>query len=385
MAVIKAISPALLKAMFSLLVIGALGLIGWQVVSSRAGAGMPLGMSIAQLRNELVAEAESLGFQRSLRETSDDIIRFIYPPTTTTQDVDLAMQRLERRYGLSRLTAWISPNNRQEFNLELGMGRQGLVARFVFGPPGSDWAVEPGIKGRIGLIIDDFGYGRNATTAEFMTLEPKLTFSVIPGQRFSAMLALEAFQAGHEIMIHMPMEPEDYNGRDDADFILLYGMHPDSARARVIRAFQAIPQAIGMNNHEGSLASLDTVLLEAVANELLIRGKYFIDSYTTPNTRGLEIMQRVGVLATGRNIFIDNEDDPEYIRSQLQELAQIADREGVAIGIGHVGASHQQTLEVLRQEIPRLQREGFEFVPISVLLRDLPVPGDQLELEVADG
>ena len=125
---------------------------------------------------------------------------------------------------------------------------------------------------------------------------------------------------------------------------------------------------MGLNNHGGSLASLDTVLLDVMARELLDRGKYFVDSYTTPGTRGLAVMRRRGVPSLARHVFIDNEDEAGYIRQQLAELAASAEKRGYAIGIGHVGASHLQTLEVLRQEIPKLRQQGFEFVFVSELM-----------------
>ena len=150
--------------------------------------------------------------------------------------------------------------------------------------------------------------------------------------------------------------------------MLLYGMDEAEVLARVRRAFQALPQAVGMNNHEGSLATLDTVLLAALARELNDREKYFIDSYTTPETRALEFMKKNGVPSLGRHVFLDNVDEPDYIREQLALLAARAESKGEAIGIGHVGSSHLNTLDVLVEEIPRLLDRGFVFVFVSELV-----------------
>jgi len=246
---------------------------------------------------------------------------------------------------------------------------QYLIARFRFSPGEMGEMLAGAVRGRIAIIIDDFGYSRNQVSAGFMALNENLTFSIIPGHRYSQILADEAVQSGHEVIIHMPMEPENYNGRDEEETILLYGMEEADILARMRRAFQEIPQAVGMNNHEGSLATLDTVLLNIMATELNSRRMYFVDSYTTPRTRALEIMQDRGVPSMGRDVFIDNEDDPDYIRQQLTELASIAERRGVAIGIGHMGTSHLNTLEVLIEELPRLKERGFEFVYISELIQ----------------
>ncbi len=164
------------------------------------------------------------------------------------------------------------------------------------------------------------------------------------------------------------MEPTNYNGRDEEEFILLYGMDSDEAQARIRRAFQEVTAARGANNHEGSLATLDTVLMAVLARELKSRNKYFVDSFTTPDTRALDVMASNGVSALGRQVFLDNVDDPAYIRRQLAELASWAESTGSAIGIGHVGVSHLNTLEVLAEEMPKLRDRGFEFVFISELM-----------------
>ncbi len=214
-----------------------------------------------------------------------------------------------------------------------------------------------------------------------MGIDERLTFSVIPGHRYSRILADEAARSGHEVIIHMPMEPENYNGRDEEEFILLYGMEENEALARIRRAFQELPQAVGMNNHEGSLATLDTVLLDVLAAALESRKMYFVDSYTTPDTRALDIMQARDVPSMGRHVFLDNVDEPDYIRRQLAKLADRAENTGVAIGIGHVGTSHLNTLDVLAEEIPRLKDQGFEFVYISELLRYALARQKELALE----
>ena len=76
-------------------------------------------------------------------------------------------------------------------------------------------------------------------------------------------------------------------------------------------------------------------------------------------------MKDWGVPASKRNVFLDNEPDEEKITSQLFFLVEIAKRDGHAIGIGHV---KQNTLDVLRKQIPELKRKGFKFEFVSNML-----------------
>ena len=364
----KGVPPKILKILFIVLVASALGFVAWHTVFSWVTERRHIRREIPQLRADVVAELEEIGLARSPVTEEDGSIRFGHPPTMSSDDLILLLRRIMQRYDLI-MTAAVKFEERRELYIELSSEKQHVVARFLFTPGLTGEILAGVVRGRIGIIIDDFGYIRNRLTARFMGMNEKLTFSVIPGHRYSRILADEAARSGHEVIIHMPMEPENYNGRDEEEFILLYGMEKDEAQARIRRAFQDLPQAMGMNNHEGSLATLDTVLLDVLAADLKSRKMYFVDSYTTPDTRALDIMRTRGVPSMGRHVFLDNVDDPDYIRQQLARLASRAENTGIALGIGHVGASHLNTLDVLAEEIPRLKDRGFEFVYISELIQ----------------
>jgi polysaccharide deacetylase 2 family uncharacterized protein YibQ len=359
--------PRVLRILFGVLVIAALGFVAWHTIFSWMTERRYTHREIPQLRADVVGELEKMGLARSPVVGDDGTIRFGYPPTMSSDDLMLLLRRVIRQYDLI-LSSAVKYEEQRELFVELSSPQQKLVVRFRFIPGLKGEILAGAIRGRIGLIIDDFGYLRNRLTAGFMAMNEKLTFSIIPGHRYSRILADEAARSGHEVIIHMPMEPENYNGIDEEEFILLYGMDVQEVQTRTRRAFQEIPQAIGMNNHEGSLATLDTVLLDVLASDLKQRNKYFVDSYTTPDTRALAIMRKQGVPSMGRHVFLDNTDDPEYIRRQLAQLASWAERTGAAIGIGHVGSSHLHTLEVLSEEISKLKDRGFEFVYISELV-----------------
>ncbi|UCH10979.1 MAG: divergent polysaccharide deacetylase family protein, partial [Fidelibacterota bacterium] len=290
--------PRALKILFGVLVVAALGFVAWHTIFSSMTERRHTHREIPQLRADVVAELEEIGLARSPVVGDDGTIRFGYPPTMSSDDLMLLLRRVMREYDLN-LSSAVKYEEQRELYVELSSPQQEPVVRFRFIPGLKGEILAGAIRGRIALIIDDFGYSRNRRTAGFIAMNEKLTFSVIPGHRYSQILAQEASRAGHEIIIHMPMEPENYNGVDEEEFILLYGMEAAEVQARTRRAFQEIPQAIGMNNHEGSLATLDTVLLDVLASYLKQRNKYFVDSFTTPETRALDIMKKQEVPSMG--------------------------------------------------------------------------------------
>ena len=67
-----------------------------------------------------------------------------------------------------------------------------------------------------------------------------------------------------------------------------------------------------------------------------------------------------------RDVFLDNVEESGYIKQQINKLKSKARSRGFAIGIGH---DRKVTLEVLREVMPQLSKEGYKFVFLSELER----------------
>lgn len=222
----------------------------------------------------------------------------------------------------------------------------------------------PPLRGIIGLIIDDFGYRNDDVSKGFLDIPAKLTFAVIPGHEHSRSFSKNAVSAGYEIMVHMPMENIGKTFGEE-EFVLMNYFQDNELVRRVKEALGHIPEANGLNNHQGSRATETPRLMRLLAGVLKDENKFFIDSRTTTNTLAEETMRQFDVPTNRRNIFLDNELDEEKIYAQLIQLTDVAERKGIAIGIGHV---KPQTLAVLKKHIPELQQKGFKFEFVSKLV-----------------
>jgi len=223
---------------------------------------------------------------------------------------------------------------------------------------------EPVFKGKIAIIIDDFGYRNDFVTDGFLALDANLTYAVIPGHEHSYFFSEKAKTAGFEVIVHMPMENTGKTYGEE-EFVLKTDMDAETIERRVRNAFNQIPAAIGMNNHQGSKASADQQVMSTIARTLKDKNKFFIDSRTTVETIGETTMKIFDVPTASRNVFLDNDDDEEKITQQLMKLVKKSQENGFAIGIGHV---KPKTLNVLKKHIPELQKEGFKFEFVSKML-----------------
>ena len=203
---------------------------------------------------------------------------------------------------------------------------------------------------RLAIIIDDMG-GDQSAAAALLKLPYPLTFSVLPGQMHSAEIADEAHRRGDQVMLHLPMQFEGSSAK--AEPVELRPGMPSSEVDRLLaQMLSSVPHVVGVNNHEGSLATANPQLMSELMNALRRRNLFFIDSRTTAATVAFDAAQRAGVRAASRKVFLDDVETPEAVLQQLELAVRDAQRNGSAIAIGH---PHPATIAALSEGIPRIK------------------------------
>lgn len=219
--------------------------------------------------------------------------------------------------------------------------------------------------GSVAIIIDDMG-GNLREAQALLGIPAPLTFSIIPGLVKSREVADIAHRNGHEVMLHIPMEPHGYENKPFEKDGLLLSMSDQELERRLAGYMKKVPYAVGANNHMGSRFTENETKMRTVLNQMKARGLYFIDSKTSPRSVGDRLAKEMGVDTAARTVFLDNTQDPKAIRSQLDQLATAAKKRGSAIGICH---PHRITIQTLASTLPELKRDGITFVYASELAR----------------
>ena len=218
---------------------------------------------------------------------------------------------------------------------------------------------------RAAIVIDDLGHDLEAAR-KLLALDYPLTFSVLPYLRYTQITAREAHHSGHEVMLHLPMEPERNAHMSPGEGAILVGMNPADVQRVMANDLAAVPYVAGVNNHMGSRATKDRALMAEVMNVLAQRHLYFIDSRTTAETLALEAAQREGLPAFYRAVFLDDTETVPYTLGQLQQLRRMVQQEGVALAIGH---PHATTIAALTKFLPELEQADIELVAPSQIVR----------------
>lgn len=218
-------------------------------------------------------------------------------------------------------------------------------------------------KPLIAIVIDDVGLDR-ARSKRAWELPGPMTMSFLPYAKDLPEQARAARARGHELMLHMPMEP---NGRNDpGPGALMVSMSDAELRQKLLIALESFGGYVGINNHMGSRFTANRHDMEVVMRQLKPRGLMFLDSRTSPQSVGDQTAQEMGVPSIVRHVFLDDEETLDAVRRKLAEAETVARRQGFVVAIGH---PHDSTLQALAEWLPTVQGKGLALAPLTAILR----------------
>jgi hypothetical protein len=233
-------------------------------------------------------------------------------------------------------------------------------------PPGSvEQPPAPPALPRVAILIDDIGLKKQPVKT-LMELDIPLTFAVLPGQRYSTELARTIHDAGHEVILHIPMEPQDKEWHNPGTGALMVSHTEEEVREMVRKMIGQMPHLSGVNNHMGSLFTKDFSKMRIVLDEVKNAGLYFVDSVTTPDSVALGLAREIGLKSSGRRVFLDNERDTELIKAAIRRTIKIARERGQAVAICH---PYPETIAALSDMKPEFTDAGVELVFASGVVR----------------
>ena len=211
------------------------------------------------------------------------------------------------------------------------------------------------------LIIDDFG-GSLKQANIFLKIDGPINFSILPNLAFSKKISRLASDAGKEVLLHCPMEPEDYPKDNPGKGGIFSNMGKDEILKILDKNLESVPDAVGFNNHMGSKLTQDRGKMEIILGWAKSKNLFFIDSRTTPETKGAEVAREMNVKVAERMVFLDNVREVPEIGKEMAKLLSLAKKNGRAIGIGH---PYPETAVAIQMILPEFKKEGVELATAS--------------------
>jgi hypothetical protein len=212
---------------------------------------------------------------------------------------------------------------------------------------------------RVAIVIDDLGPSKKAAV-NILNINASLTLSILPHETYTKWIAGEGHSRGYDVLGHIPMEAIKPHRLGKGG--LYTWMTDNEVRETLEEDLDSIPYIKGVSNHMGSAFTKDERTMYIVISGLKEHRLFFLDSLTTPKSVGFKLAMEQGVKTIKRDIYLDNEDNPDYIETQWKRLVKIARKRGYAIALAH---PRKNTIEFLKKTLPS---NKVTVVPLSEII-----------------
>lgn len=219
-------------------------------------------------------------------------------------------------------------------------------------------------KPMIAIVIDDMGVDRRRSKRMWEEVPGPLTLSFMTYANDLLKQTKAARAMGHEMMLHMSMEPSN-PAIDAGPNVLLTAMDDQELSKMTNWGLNRFDGYVGINNHMGSRFTENAHAMRVVLQQVKKRGVLFLDSRTSPKSVAGRVARDLGMPALERNVFIDNDNEIDKVLKQLGEAERLARKRGIAIAIGH---PREATIEVLKNWVPAALARGLSIVPLSTVM-----------------
>jgi len=226
-------------------------------------------------------------------------------------------------------------------------------------------------KKELAIVIDDFGNDMKGTE-EILNLPVPITAAIMPFLSTTERDAKLAHAKGHEVIVHLPMEPKQGKKSWLGPGAITTDLSDDEIRKRVEEAIESVPFAVGMNHHMGSKATEDERVMRIVLSVCKEKGLYYLDSRTTPNSVIPKIAEELSVPYVKNDLFLDHIFTAQHINKQASRLSEELNESEKFIAIGHVGITGDKVAEALKSHIPEYKQQA-EIVPLCKLIYDIDI------------
>ena len=241
------------------------------------------------------------------------------------------------------------------------IGPDGRRAWQVYGRPFDDSDQRP----RIAIVIAGLGLSRSATETSIDRLPGEISLAFVPNTAGLGDWIPRARGAGHEALLLLPMEPEDYPTSDPGPNALLTSLTREDNLARLEWLLGRFTGYVGVTNYMGGRFSTSSRHLRPVLRAVNDRGLMYLDSRIAPQSQAPRIAGEINLPIALNNRFLDATISRVAIDANLEQLEKIARTTGFAVGMGF---PYPVVIERVAAWAGTLPGRGFVLAPISAIV-----------------
>jgi polysaccharide deacetylase 2 family uncharacterized protein YibQ len=217
---------------------------------------------------------------------------------------------------------------------------------------------------RIAIVVGGLNVSVTNTKLALARLPGPITLAFAPFGSDAQMHVDTAREAGHEVLLEVPMEPLDFPESDPGAHGLMVAASSDENIRQLDWSLARFTGYVGLTNLLGSRFMSEDAAFEPVVKETARRGLMFFDNGKNRGSLAPMVVRRAGgSIATG-TLVLDDAQSREGVDKKLAELEAEARRSGSAIG---VGSAFPVTIARVAAWAESANARGFTLVPISAL------------------
>lgn len=219
---------------------------------------------------------------------------------------------------------------------------------------------------KIALTLGGMGLNPTLTRQAVEELPGAVTLAFAPYGKGLQKLVNEARADGHEVMLHLPMEPFGYPTIDPGPRTLLAGEGSAENLDRLMWLMSRFTGYTGIVNYMGARLTADEAALRPILTEIGRRGLVYLDDGSSGRSLAADIASSAGVPIRRAGRVIDASPAYDDIIANLNLLEEEARQTGLAIG---TGSGLPVTVDAVRSWTRGLADRGVTLVPTSAAYR----------------
>jgi uncharacterized protein len=191
---------------------------------------------------------------------------------------------------------------------------------------------------RIAIVVGGLGIGAGVTNDALRKLPGAVTFAFAPYGNNLDQLAARARNAGHEILLQVPMEPFDHPDNDPGPQTLLTSLDAGANIDRLQWLMSRFQGYVGIANHMGGHFTSSEAALAPVLREAGKRGLIYFDDGSSQRSVASQIAGANNLAFAKADLVIDAVATGADIERALGRLETAARERGIAVGGGRRAA-----------------------------------------------
>ncbi|MAF48075.1 MAG: divergent polysaccharide deacetylase family protein [Rhodospirillales bacterium] len=229
-------------------------------------------------------------------------------------------------------------------------------------------------RARVAVIIRGIGLGRASTLAAINQLPAAFTLAFSPYTNNLENWMGMARSAGHETLIDLPMEPNDFPVSDPGPLAMLTDLEDAQNIGRLKRLLGLAPGYVGVIQVMGSKFAASEASLTPVLSEVQKRGLLYVDGGEIRNGLAVKVVRSMALPWTSVTLSIDGIASGAAINARLADLENRARKDKSAVGLAQ---PYPVTVRSLVEWVKSLEFKELVLAPVSAVVRVDGPPPDQ--------